>query len=373
MEVTTAATTGAAATGVRPGTPRSRLIYAAVAVSSMTAGVTLVASVNAGIWQLVVFAVLPDVAILAGLGRGLARGQLHPRAVPLYNTLHRWFGPAALAAAAPLMGPAWLIAALGWTFHICFDHAVGLGLRTREGFVRGKAPVLPPTLPQGRPAAAMTTTPGPTGRQLVAELGDVLHDLPAFVSAPAYRRLHQRWGATRAEIAKELPGDEFLPRAQFRATRAITIDAPPAAVWPWLVQVGCLRAGWYSNDLLDNLAHPSATTIMPVLQHLEIGQWVPMAPSPTPSDLTAFKVHSFDVNRWLLWSKPDSTWAWQLTPIGNHGTRLVTRVHASRDWRHPLSALLSVLLMEFGDFAMQRRMLRGIKTRAETFARETQP
>jgi hypothetical protein len=79
------------------------------------------------------------------------------------------------------------------------------------------------------------------------------------------------------------------------------------------------------------------------------------------------------MNRWLLWSKPDSTWSWQLTPIGNHGTRLVTRVHASRDWRRPLSALFGVVLMEFGDFAMQRRMLRGIKTRAEALAREAQP
>ena len=60
------------------------------------------------------------------------------------------------------------------------------------------------------------------------------------------------------EVAEPLPGDASLPRAQFRATRAISIDAPPDAVWPWLVQVGALRAGWYSNDLLDNLGRPSA-------------------------------------------------------------------------------------------------------------------
>jgi len=83
-----------------------------------------------------------------------------------------------------------------------------------------------------------------------------------------------------------------------------------------------------------------------------------------PSDRNAFKVHSFQVNEWLLWTKPDSTWAWRLTPT-EHGTRLVTRVHAVYDWRRPLAALLAVVLMEFGDFAMQRRMLRGIKARAE--------
>jgi hypothetical protein len=214
----------------------------------------------------------------------------------------------------------------------------------------------------------MAATPKPTPRQLLAEIGDVLHDLPAFLTAPLYRGWHLRWGATPAEVAETLPGDELVPRAQFAATRAITIDAPPEAVWPWLVQVGCLRAGWYSNDLLDNLAHPSATAVLPSLQHLQIGQWVPMA--PTPTDGSAFTVHSFEVNRWLLWSNPASTWVWRLTPADGNRTRLLTRIHARRDWRHPLTALLSLILMEFGDFAMCRRMLRGIKSRAEAVAHQ---
>jgi hypothetical protein len=209
-------------------------------------------------------------------------------------------------------------------------------------------------------------------RELLDQIGDVVHDLPAFLTAPLYRRWHLHWGASPVEVVEALPGDDFLPRAQFQATRAITIDAPPEAVWPWLVQAGCLRAGFYSNDLLDNLGHPSARSILPDLQHLEVGQWVPMSPSPTPSDVTAFKVYSFEVNRWLLWSKPDSTWAWRLTRTDSGGTRLVTRVHAARDWRHPLMAILSVVLMEFGDFAMIRRMLRGIKERAESFVSKTQ-
>ncbi len=163
-----------------------------------------------------------------------------------------------------------------------------------------------------------------------------------------------------------MPGDELLPQAQFKATRAITIAAPPDAVWPWLIQVGCLRAGWYSNDLLDNLGHPSATTIMPQFQHLEVGQWVPMSPKDPPTDRTAFKVDSFQTSRWLVWTKPDSSWAWVLTPTDAGGTRLVTRIHAVYDWRRPVTAALGVVLMEFGDFAMIRRMLRGIKVRAES-------
>jgi hypothetical protein len=71
----------------------------------------------------------------------------------------------------------------------------------------------------------------------------------------------------------------------------------------------------------------------------------------------------------LLWRKPDSTWAWTLTALGDGQTRLVTRVHAVYDWRKPALALFGVVLMELGDFAMMRRMLRGIKDRAEALHR----
>lgn len=192
----------------------------------------------------------------------------------------------------------------------------------------------------------------------------VLADLPLFVTAPLLRRWHLRWGATPSEVEAALPGDEFLPSPQFCCTRAITIQAPPSRVWPWLVQVGCLRAGFYSNDLLDNLGHPSARDIVPELQHLEVGQWIPMSPT-APTDSTAFRVEGFELNQWLLWRKPDSTWIWQLTDAGDGTTRLVTRVSAVYTWSHPLTALLGVVLMEFGDFAMMRRMLLGITERAE--------
>jgi hypothetical protein len=68
-----------------------------------------------------------------------------------------------------------------------------------------------------------------------------------------------RWGATDAEVAAPMPGDELVPRSSFTATRAITIDAPPEAVWPWLVQLGYRRAGWYTYDLFDNAGYPAPT------------------------------------------------------------------------------------------------------------------
>jgi hypothetical protein len=141
-------------------------------------------------------------------------------------------------------------------------------------------------------------------------------------------------------VASTLPGDDLLPRARFRCTRVITIDAPPEAAWPWLVQAGCLRGGFYSNDLPDNLGHSSAREIVAELQYLELGQWVPMS-ATTLSDATAFKVDGFEVNRWLLWRKPDSAWAWPLTELAGTA-RLVARVHAVYEWKGPASALLGL-------------------------------
>ncbi len=213
----------------------------------------------------------------------------------------------------------------------------------------------PSTLPQRRPR--------PTLRELGHEIGAVIADLPRFATAPLYRRWHQRWGATVEEVAAPMPGDDVIHGVAFRATRAITIDAPPTAVWPWLVQVGCLRAGFYSDDLLDNYAHPSAREILLDHQRLEIGQWVPM--SPTPTEATAFKVAGFEEKRWLLWQQPLSTWSWTLTELPGGRTRLVTRLRVRRDWRHPPAGLLSLILIELGDFPMMRRMLIGIRDRAE--------
>jgi hypothetical protein len=204
----------------------------------------------------------------------------------------------------------------------------------------------------------------------VAEILAVAGDLPRFATAPLVRHRHRRWGATDAEVTAAMPGDSLIENPAYVATRAITIDAPPHAVWPWLVQVGCLQAGFYADDLLDNLGHPSARTILPEFQQLEIGQWVPM--SPTPSDTTAFKVAGFEPERWLLWHQPLSSWSWQLSACPDERTRLVTRLRIRLDWHHPVISLFSVVLNEFGDFPMMRRMLLGIRGRAEAQHRNRQ-
>jgi len=160
-----------------------------------------------------------------------------------------------------------------------------------------------------------------------------------------------------------MPGDSLLPRAQYRCTRAITVSATPEEVWPWLVQVGVGRAGWYADDLLDNFARPSAREIVPDLQDIHVGQW--LAWVPHPSERTAFIVDSYTAPEWLLWRHPTRTWAWRLVRLSGGGTRLISRMHTFYEWHRPLT-IVTVLLMEIADFAMMRRMLRGIRDRAES-------
>jgi hypothetical protein len=178
-----------------------------------------------------------------------------------------------------------------------------------------------------------------------------------------YRPWQLKWGATRDEIDRIMPGDEIVPRAMFNATRAVTIDANPEAIWPWLVQIGFGRAGWYSYDLFDNFGRHSSTRIMPDLQHIEVGDLVPLGPG---SD-SGMRVYGFEPNVWLLWWERKiqrTTWAWALDPQPDGRTRLITRVRARPSWRHPTTALWLVLT-ELADFPMMRKCLLGIKHRAE--------
>ena len=128
-------------------------------------------------------------------------------------------------------------------------------------------------------------------RELARMTAEVLVASPRFLTAPLYRHWHLRWGATDAEVVSAMPGDEIVPDASFIATRAITIAAPPEQVWPWIVQIGTGRAGFYSYDLFDNAARPSADRILPEFQEIQVGDWVPM--SSTVNQTTAFRVKAF--------------------------------------------------------------------------------
>jgi len=175
------------------------------------------------------------------------------------------------------------------------------------------------------------------------------------------------WGATPTEVAQPMAGDEIVKTPTFNATRAVTIRAQAEHIFPWIVQMGVTRAGWYSIDLLDNMGKPSAEVILPQFQHPQVGDVIPM--SPDGKQGTYLK--SFVPNQWMLWGDKDgdSSWVWGLYPLDDTHTRLVTRIRMQYRWFSP--AIVFGLLVEFTDIIMMRQSMLGIQRRAERLANET--
>ena len=163
------------------------------------------------------------------------------------------------------------------------------------------------------------------------------------------------WGSTAEERARTLPGDEFAPGAAGRSTRAVTIEAPAASVWPWVAQLGQDRGGFYSYSWLENLAGcrmTNADRIHPEWQHRAVGDTVLLHPA------NGLKVTRFEPGRVLAL---EGWGAFVVEPDDPGRTRLVARAHSQRG----LAARIMTLLIEVPHFVMERRMLLGIKERAE--------
>jgi len=169
--------------------------------------------------------------------------------------------------------------------------------------------------------------------------------------------------AAAAERTWRVEGDDLLADAHAQLTHATAIDAPPHDVWPWLLQMGCQRAGWYSWDVLDNAGVRSADRIVPELQQLAIGDVLPAR----PVGADGFKVLRIVPERALVLSSMSpqwaGTWAFMLEPLGATRTRLVTRYRAA----YPPNARMSVMLPVFATLHafMERKQLRTIKHHAE--------
>lgn len=194
----------------------------------------------------------------------------------------------------------------------------------------------------------------------------------------ALRRWVLHWGATKAEVTANLPGDELVPDPVWQSTRAIDINAPVEAVWPWLAQTGQNRGGLYTYDWLENLAgldFHSADHVVPEWQAVNVGDFVRFAPNQD-----ALVVAEVEPNQCLVWRllQPgthqaahlspgtvavDATWAFILRATDGGHCRLIERFRFGS--RPRAFGALYTALLEIPHFLMGRRMLLGIRQRAE--------
>jgi hypothetical protein len=191
--------------------------------------------------------------------------------------------------------------------------------------------------------------------------------LAAVVLGALYFRFVRRpiltWGATAEEAAARLPGDELLDDADGVATRAIEIGAPPAAIWPWIAQMGpSPRGGAYTYDWIENLlglGMHSVDLVLPEFQRPEIGDTIGYGPN-------RMRVERVEPEHVLAWRSEDGNWVWTFViEPGDGSARLISR----NRFRLPtLAARLGMLPMEPASLVMERKMLRGIKQRAERLA-----
>jgi hypothetical protein len=192
--------------------------------------------------------------------------------------------------------------------------------------------------------------------------------LVAFVYWFLVRPWHLRWGATDDEVSQSWPGDELSsPHPKLSATHAISINAPAADVWPWLVQMGQNRGGFYSYTWLENLVGchmRNADRIVPEWQTLNVGDSVRLHPKAPP-----LKVLIAEPGRSIVLEK---IWAFHVLPIDERTTRLIIRGRGDYNpaSKNPvLNFLLWRIIFEPAHFIMERKMLHGIKQRAEATSR----
>ncbi len=196
-------------------------------------------------------------------------------------------------------------------------------------------------------------------------------------------RLGTTYGSTPDERVASLPGDDIVSEPDVVTNHAITIDAPPSAVWPWLVQMGWGRGGWYTAPWVDRVLFPangpSADTVIDKLQGLKVGDFVPDGP---PHTRTGFTVAQLTPERALVlhstshlpasWrhrrlAELDWSWAFQLVPLdqGSKTRYLLRSRWTTKPWWLTLGGWLGIVPV---DFIMSRDHLQGVRDRAERLA-----
>ena len=182
------------------------------------------------------------------------------------------------------------------------------------------------------------------------------------------RRWMSRWGAASTDLTRVMAGDGLIVHPTYSCTMAVIINAPPEHIWPWLVQMGYQRGGLYSYDWLDRLFgyldRPSATRILPEFQHLAVGDAIPLGRGPSWPVAAIEPDHALVLD---MRNMGGIDWVWQfgLYAVDERRTQLVSR---SRVRARTVSAQLLTFAIEPAGFVMTRRMLIGLKQRAEALA-----
>ena len=178
------------------------------------------------------------------------------------------------------------------------------------------------------------------------------------------REYQMNWGATAQEVSRYMAGDELLENPELNATRAVEIEASPDQIWPWLVQMGYKRAGFYGFDKLDNGGFPSAERIIPEYQNLKVGDSIQLG-GPF------MQVVEMEPHKSMLWvflrgAGPweGATWSWGLYKIDNERTKLVSRLRQDYTFGS-VQETISWSMIDAIEILMMRTTLLGIKRRAE--------
>jgi hypothetical protein len=195
--------------------------------------------------------------------------------------------------------------------------------------------------------------------------GGVIAGAAAAVYFGFLRRWHLNWGATAEEADGAVAGDELIPEPDIVSTRVVEIDAPPSAIWPWLVQMGPGRGGAYTYDWIERrlgIDIRNTGRVIPGLQDLQVGDEIPM---PGYS----MRVERLDPGRAMVVRSSNHAWVWsfELRPAGEH-TRLISRNRFDAS-ALPWKDKLAYPVIEPGSWVMERKMLLTIKQLAERLAR----
>lgn len=195
----------------------------------------------------------------------------------------------------------------------------------------------------------------------------VLAALALGVYAAFLRPRLLRWGATDEEADAPFPGAELVPGGTRGGTMSVTIDAPPSKVWPWLLQMGYGRAGWYSWDYLDNFGRPSSKKLHPELQNVKVGDYLG-GPHVSELERKAWQVAALEPERFLgLRSRiphSESLWAFWLKELPGGKTRLLVSGYWNMEPRW-LQPFISFAVLEWTHWIMQTKQFAELKRRVE--------